>query len=114
MNISRTIILSAAFMLVGGGTALAAQASSHNNATKSTNMAEATVHEEMGIVSSMTSSELVLSRTVKGKQEQTTFKLDSSTKTEGKIDQGTHVAVYYKDQNHERNATEVKAEPKKS
>jgi hypothetical protein len=108
MNISRTLILTAAFMLVGGGTALAAQTSSHNNATKSTNMPEATVHEEMGTVSSMTSSELVLSHTVKGKQEETTFKVESSTKKEGKIDQGAHVAVYYRDQNHERIATEVK------
>ena len=114
MNISRTLVLSAAFMLVGGGTALAAQTSSQNNATKSTNMAQATVHEEMGTVSSMTSSELVLSHTVKGKQEETTFKLDSSTKKEGTIDKGAHVAVYYKDQNHERIATEIKAEPKKS
>jgi hypothetical protein len=114
MNISRTLMLSAAFTLVGGGTALAAQTSSHNNATKSTNMAEATVHEEMGTVSSMTSSELVLSHTVKGKQEETTFKVDSSTKKEGTIDKGAHVAVYYKDQNHERIATEIKAEPKKS
>jgi hypothetical protein len=114
MNISRTLILSAAFMLVVGGTALAAQTSSHNDATKNTNTAEATVHEEMGTINSMTSSELVLSHTVAGKEEQTTFRLDSSTKTEGKIDQGAHVAVYYKDQSHERIATEIKAEPKKS
>lgn len=110
MAISRTSILSAAFMLLGGGTALAAQTSSHNNVKK----AEPTVHEEMGTVSSMTSSELVLSHMVKGKQEETTFKLDSSTKKEGTIDKGAHVAVYYKDQDHERVATEVKAEPKKS
>jgi predicted RNA-binding protein (virulence factor B family) len=68
----------------------------------------------MGTISSLTSSELVLSRSVKGKQEETTFKLESTTKKEGAIDKGAHVAVYYKDQNHERIATEVKAEPKKS
>jgi hypothetical protein len=107
MSISRTLIFGAAFMLMMGGAALAAQTSSHNNVTKSTNMAEATVHEEKGTVSSMTSSELVLAHTVNGTQAQTTFKLDSSTKKEGAIDKGAKVAVYYKDQNHERIATQI-------
>jgi hypothetical protein len=97
-----------------GAAALAAQTSSQGNAAKSSNTTKTTVHEEMGTVSSLTSSELVLAHTVKGKQEQTTFKLDSSTKKEGTIDKGAHVAVYYKDQNSERIATEIKAEPKKS
>jgi len=101
-------------MLMTGGAALAATTSSQTNSTKSSNTAKATVHEKTGIVSSLTSSELVLSHSVRGKQEETTFKLDSSTKKEGTIDKGTHVAVYYKDQNHERIATEIKAEVKKS
>ena len=106
MSISRTLIFGA-FMLMMGGAVLAAQTSSHNSVTKSANMAEATVHEEKGTVSSMTSSELVLAHTVNGKQEQTTFKLDSSTKKEGAIEKGANVAVYYKDQNHERIATQI-------
>ena len=114
MSISKTLIFGAAFMLMTGGATLAAQTSSQTNSTKSSNTAKAAVHEEMGTVSSLTSSELVLAHTVKGKQEESTFKLDSSTKKEGTIDKGTHVAVYYKDQNHERMATEIKAEPKKS
>jgi hypothetical protein len=99
-------------MLATGAAALAAQTSSQSSSTKSSNTANTTVHEEMGTVHSLTSSELVLSHTVKGKQEETTYKLDSSTKKEGTIEKGTHVAVYFKDQNHQRIATEVKAEPK--
>jgi len=107
MSISRTLIFGAALMLATGGAALAAQTSSQTNSTKSSDTAKATVHQEKGTVSSMTSSELVLSRSVQGKQEQTTFKLDSSTKKEGAIEKGANVAVYYKDQNHERIATQI-------
>ena len=114
MTISKTLIFGAALVLTTGAAALAGQTSSRSSSTKSSNTANTTVHEEMGTVRSLSSSELVLSHTVKGKQEETTFKLDSSTKKEGTIDKGAHVAVYYKDQNHERIATDVKAEPKKS
>jgi hypothetical protein len=114
MSISKSLIFGAAFMLMTGGAALAARTSSQSNSTKSSNTANATVHEETGTVSSLTGSELVLARTVNGKQEETTFKLDSNTKKEGTIDKGAHVAVYYKDQNHERIATEIKVEAKKS
>ena len=47
-------------------------------------------------------------------QEETTYKMEPSTKREGTIAKGTYVTLYYKDQNHERMATEVKAEHKKS
>lgn len=114
MSISRTLIFGAAFMLVTSGAALAAQASSQTNSTKSSTQAKAKVHEETGTVSSMTGSELVLSHSVRGKHEETTFKLDPSTKKEGTIDKGARVAVYYRSQNNERVATEIKAEPKKS
>ena len=111
MSISRTVIVGAALMLITGGAALAAQASSQTTSTKSSNTANATGHEEMGTVSSLTSSELVL---LNDKQKETTFKLDSSTKKEGTINKGAHVTVYYKNQNHERIATEIKVEAKKS
>jgi hypothetical protein len=114
MSISRILIFGAALMLTTGTAAFAAEVSSQNSSTKSSNTEKATIHEEMGTVSSLTTSQLVLSHSVKGKQEETTFKLDSSTKKEGMIDKGAQVAIYYKDQNHEHVATEVKAEPKKS
>ena len=110
MKISKSLILSAALMFAAGGAALAAQTTT----TKTSTNAHLALHKEMGTVSSLTNSDMVLTHTVKGKQEKTTFKLDSNTKKEGTIDKGTHVVVYFKDQNHERTATEVKAEPTKS
>jgi hypothetical protein len=114
MKISKSMILSAALMFAAGGAALAAQTSAQTTTTKTSANAHLALHKEMGTVSSLTNSEMVLTHTVKGKQEKTTFKLDSNTKKEGTIDKGTHVAVYFKDQNHERIATEIKAEPTKS
>jgi hypothetical protein len=106
MKVSKSLVvgslLSGTLALAAGGAALASQTST----TPKT-------HEEIGTISSMTNSDLVLSHMVKGKQENTTFKMDSNTKKEGTIDKGAHVAVYFKDENHERLATEVKAEPTK-
>jgi hypothetical protein len=116
MKISKSLIvgsaLSGALMLGMGGAALASQNSTKSSSTTTSN--SATTHEEVGTIRSMTNSDLVLAHTYKGKQESTTFKMDSNTKKEGTIEKGARVAVYFKDQNHERVATEVKAEPKKS
>lgn len=114
MHFSKSLILVAAFILGTGGVAFATQAASHSTSAKGTSTAGPKAHEEMGTISSLNSSQLVLSHTVKDKQEETTFKMDSSTKKEGTVEQGSRVAVFYKDQNHERIATEIKAEPKKS
>ena len=98
-------LLSGTLALAAGGAALAAQ-------TPSTTTPK--THEEIGTVSSMTNSDLVLSHLVRGQQEDTTFKMDCNTKKEGTIAKGARVAVYFKAENHERVATEIKAEPKKS
>jgi hypothetical protein len=108
MKVSKSLVvgtlLSGTLALAAGGAALATQTSSTTPKT----------HEEIGTISSMTNSDLVLSHLVKGKQEDTTFKMDSNTKKEGTIDKGARVAVYFKDENHQRIATDIKAEPKKS
>jgi hypothetical protein len=114
MSLSKSFILLAAFALVIGTSALAAQTSAQKSSTKTSNTANAAVHEELGTVRSITSSELVLAHDVNGTQEETTYKMEPSTKREGTIAKGTYVTLYYKDQNHERMATEVKAEHKKS
>jgi hypothetical protein len=112
MSIWKSLIVTAALLFAGGGVALAAQSSTQSTANKTTTATSA-IHEEVGTVSSISNSELVLSHMVKGKEENTTFKLDTMTKKDGKIDKGAHVAVSYKDENHERVATEVKVEAKK-
>jgi hypothetical protein len=117
MKFSQSLIirgaLSAALLLATGGVALAAQTSKQPS-SNTTSTSATTTHEEIGTITSMTNSDLVLSHTYKGKEESTTFKMDSNTKKEGTIDKGARVAVYFTDQNHERIATKVKAEPKKS
>jgi hypothetical protein len=102
------------FALALAGTAAFATPTTATNSTKSnTNSAEtatqADLHHETGKVSSITSSDLVLNHSRKGKEEKTSFVLDSGTKQEGKIVQGDRVTVYYRDQNGKRIATEVKA-----
>ena len=118
MTISKSLILpsalTGALLLATGGVALAAQTSKEPNSKTTSNTATGTTHEEIGTITSMTNSDLVLAHTYKGKQESTTFKMDANTKKEGTIDKGARVAVYFKDENHERIATKVKAEPKKS
>jgi hypothetical protein len=114
MSISKSRILLAAFALATGNSALAAQTSSQKSPTKDSNTAQAAVHEELGTIRSMTDSELVLTHDVNGVQEDTTFKLEPSTKKEGAVAQGTYVTLYYKDQNHERIVTKLKGERRKS
>jgi ABC-type enterochelin transport system substrate-binding protein len=114
MSISKSTILLAAFALATGASAFAAQTSSQKSSAQNSNAAQVAVHEELGTVKSMTDSELVLTHDVNGIQEDTAFKLDPSTKKEGAIAEGVYVTLYYKTQNKERIATEVKADRRKS
>lgn len=117
----KAVLLSAALMFGTAGIGLAAQtsgtATKSSNSTASTSATSSTerIHHEMGTVDSMTGSQLVISRNTKNnKQENVTFMLEPSTKKTGTIDKGTHVEVYYKTQNNQHVATEVKAEAAKS
>jgi hypothetical protein len=109
MSISRTLILGPALMFTTGIATLAAQSSTQNTLPRASDTTRAVVHEEVGTIHSITSTELVLWNNVKGTQAETTFTLNSETKTDGEIGTGAHVAVYYKNQNHERVATEIRA-----
>ena len=114
MSISRTLILGAALMFTTGIAALASQSSTQNTSPSASDTTRAAVHEEVGTIRSITSTELVLSHNVKSMHEETTFTLNSETKTDGEIETGAHVAVYYENQNHERVVTEIKAIAEKS
>jgi hypothetical protein len=110
MSFSRSVVVAAAVLLIGGVTLAAPAAKKQTSATStSTNTMKMSVHHELGVVDSITSSDLTLSHTYKGKTENVTFKLDPSTKQVGTIDKGAHVEVYYKNENGEHVATEVKA-----
>jgi hypothetical protein len=62
-----------------------------------------------GTVVSSSSSELVLSSTVKGKPEQETFVVNSQTKTNGTLTTGEKVIVRYMDENGKKVATAISA-----
>jgi hypothetical protein len=114
MNLWKSLAVAAALLLMGS-VALALPSFKQSSSTKTdTSTQKPAIHHEMGVISSMDASDLVLSHIYKGKAESTTFKLDSNTKKEGTVDKGAHVVVYYKNENHERIATAVKAEPAKS
>jgi len=109
MSFSRTLVGLAAALLMAGVT-LAAPASTKQatDANANSSMTKSTTHHEWGVVESMTDTDLMLTHTHKGKTETSTFKLDPNTKKMGTIDKGSHVEVFYKNQNGEHVATEVK------
>lgn len=110
MSFSRTLIAAAAVLLLGGITLAAPantqQATATNNGSS---MTKTSTHHERGVVESMTDTDLTLTHMYKGKTETSTFKLDPSTKKMGTIDKGSHVEVFYKNENGEHVATEVRA-----
>jgi hypothetical protein len=115
MSFSRTLIAAAAFLLMGGVTLAASAAKKQATDTNSnSSMMKSSTHHEWGVVDSMTDTDLTLTHTYKGKTEQMTFKLDPNTKKLGDVDKGSHVEVYYKNENGEHVATEVKARKSKS
>lgn len=101
-----------AALVLAAGVAFAAQSSgtsSTKSSTQTTTQADkAVVHHETGMVSSMTGTELVLEHKWRGKEEKTTFMLDSNTKKDGTIGQGKAVTVYFRHEKGERLATEIK------
>lgn len=116
---TREIFVLPTVLALAAGLAMAAQTSGTNSAKQTSRSdthttTKATVHHEMGTISSLTADELILDHAWRGREEKTTFKLDSETKKEGKIEQGDHVMVYYHFEKGRRVASELKAAPTKS
>jgi hypothetical protein len=109
MTFSKSLLVAAAVLLVGGVAMASPKAGQTAATSTSTNTTKTSLHREWGVVDSKTSSDLTLSHTYKGKTENMTFKIDPSTKQVGTVDKGAHVMVYYKNENGEHVATEVKA-----
>jgi hypothetical protein len=70
-------------------------------------------HVASGKIVSFDDDSLVLSRKVKGKAEETTFVLNSSTQREGNLENGAKAAVHYKTESGQNIATSVKVYPAK-
>jgi hypothetical protein len=114
MKFSRYLVVASAALLMAGITLAAPSARQATSASTSTSTMKMSLHHESGVVESITSSDLMLSHIRKGKTETTTFKIDPSTKQIGTIDKGANVVVYYKNENGEHVATEVKARKTKA
>jgi hypothetical protein len=67
-----------------------------------------------GIVKSVDATQLVVEHKAGGKMTDTSFKLDSATKQEGKIEPGSKVTVRYRTEGTEHVATTVTAHVMKS
>jgi TolA-binding protein len=70
--------------------------------------AKATTASATGTISSIDEGTLVLSHKVKGKEEQTTFMMNASTKREGDLKTGEKVDVHYRVEDGQNVATVVK------
>jgi hypothetical protein len=91
-------------------TAIASETKAKSQATAAKTMK---THVASGKITSLTDDGLVLSRKVKGKAEETTFVLTSSTQREGNLENGAKVAVHYKTEGGQNIATSVKVYPAK-
>jgi hypothetical protein len=111
------ILLAAALLLCGGSATLAARSTSQTKAADNatSDKANTTIYHRSGTISSVTGSDLTLEHKWKGKDENTEFVLNSDTKKEGTLDKGEKAIVYYRMENKQRVATDVKVtETKKS
>ena len=114
MKITKLYTFLAVLILGCAAVSAARTAPTKSDTKKPTATTKMSVHHMMGTVTSVSDSELVLEHKWKGKEEQTKFVLDSSTKKEGDIAKGSQVAVTYEMENHERKATGVKVSAMKS
>jgi hypothetical protein len=105
------VLLAAALLLCGEGAAIAARTTSPKSAddkTTTQEKAKPAIYHRMGTITSVNGSDLVLEHKWKGKEENTTFVLNSGTKKEGNLNKGEMATVYYHMGKKERIATEVK------
>jgi hypothetical protein len=85
----RTKLLSiVAALTLSTGIAMASAPATSSPKTSSTNSTKATTHRLTGTVTSVTASDLVVAHKYHGKEESSTFVLNSTTKTEGKLMKG--------------------------
>lgn len=108
MSFSRMLTAAAAVLLMGG-IAFAAPTAKQTNHLNSSSSVMMKTHHQSGTIQSMTDTDLTISRMYKGKTENMAFKIDANTKKVGNVDTGTRVEVYYKTENGDHVATEIKA-----
>lgn len=109
MKIGKLLTLAAALLLCAGvGMAARTQTTTNSSKTNTTTSAKMTTHHLKGTISSVTGSDLIVTHKYKGKDENSTFMLNSTTKKEGNLNKGALAVVYYEVKDNQKIATEVK------
>ena len=109
MKIGKLLTMAAALVLCAGvGMAARTSTTTNSSKTNTTTSAKMATHHLKGTISSVTGSDLVVTHKYKGKDENSTFMLNSTTKKEGNLDKGAMAVVYYEVKNNQKIATEVK------
>jgi hypothetical protein len=105
------------FAVIGGLTAVlsaAALGSQHTKVNSSppanpqAKITQPATHFTQGTISSIGANEVVITKKVRGKAEQTKFTLNSQTQRNGNLATGTRVSVQYREQNGQRIAAAVR------
>lgn len=109
MSFSRMLTAAAAVLLMGGIAFAAPAPKQTNHLNSNSSVMKSKMHHESGTIQSITDTDLTISHTYKGKTENLAFKIDTSTKKVGNVDTGARVEVYYKNENGDHVATEIKA-----
>ena len=65
-------------------------------------------HFTQGTIASIDANRMVIARKVRGKEEQTSFTLDSQTERNGNLAAGTRVSVQYREENGQKVAAAVR------
>ena len=115
MKISKTILTVTAGVLFAGVSGMAStQPQKPATATTAKHAAKADTKPmnrvSSGTIKSIDNDRLVLThKTKNGKNEETTYALNSSTEKKGDLKAGSKATVHYKSENNERTATSVQA-----
>jgi hypothetical protein len=102
------LLTTAAGFILSAGVAMAAMPTTNSSKTDVATSSKTATHHLMGTISSVSASDLVVSHKYNGKQEESTFVINSSTKKEGSLAKGDLATVYYQTSNKRNVATDVK------
>ena len=85
-----------------------AKANSNPPADPQAKTSHPATHFTQGTIASIDANRLVIARKVRGKEEQTSFTLDSQTERDGNLAAGTRVSVQYREENGQKVAAAVR------
>lgn len=108
MKVLKLSAIAATFMLSAGVAIASVNTTTNSSKTSTTNSAKVTTHHLMGTITSINASDLVVMHKYHGKEENSTFMLNSATKKEGNLAKGDEATVYYQVSNNQKIATDVK------